>query len=187
MKKLLFAVCMVLTLAVVAQTKTNTSKMSAADKNNIYQFKIRSIDGSTIDFSKFKGKKILLVNTASKCGFTKQYGDLEKLYKENMNKLVIVGFPSGSFDQELSSDSEILEFCKARHGVTFPLTTKIAVKGSEAHPIYQWLTSKEKNGVLDAKVAWNFNKFLIDEQGKLIEYYPSKVLPQGEEITKYLK
>ncbi len=155
---------------------------------SIHSFKVTSIEGKTIDFSKFKGKKILVVNTASKCGYTPQYEALEKVYEEYKDKLVIVGFPANNFGaQEPGSDGEIQEFCKARFGVKFPLASKISVKGDDTAPIYKWLTSKMENGVLDATITWNFNKFLLDENGKMIAYFPSKVTPDSEEILKYLK
>ena len=155
---------------------------------SIHSFKVKSIEGGTIDFSKFKGKKILVVNTASKCGYTPQYEALEKVYEQYKDKLVIVGFPANNFGgQEPGSDGEIQEFCKARFGVKFPLASKVSVKGDDTAPIYKWLTSKSENGVLDATIAWNFNKFLLDENGKIIAYFPSKVKPDDEEIVKYLK
>lgn len=154
----------------------------------IYQFKVPSIEGGTIDFSKYKGKKILVVNTASKCGYTPQYEGLEKLYKEHQDKLVIVGFPANNFgQQEPGTNEEIQQFCKVRYGVTFPLASKVDVVGDNVHPLFKWLTSKEENGVLDATVAWNFTKFLLDENGKLLASFPSKVTPDSEEILKYLK
>ncbi|MCA6449800.1 MAG: glutathione peroxidase [Chitinophagaceae bacterium] len=154
---------------------------------SIHSFKVKSIEGGTIDFSKFKGKKILVVNTASKCGYTPQYEALEKVYEQYKDKLVIVGFPANNFGgQEPGSDGEIQEFCKARFGVTFPLASKISVKGDDTAPIYQWLTHKNQNGVLDAEIKWNFNKFLLDENGKMIAYFESKVKPDSEEILKYL-
>lgn len=155
---------------------------------SIHGFKVKSIEGGTIDFSRFKGKKILVVNTASKCGYTPQYEALEKVYEEYKDKLVIVGFPANNFGgQEPGADSEIQEFCKARFGVTFPLASKVSVKGDDTAPIYKWLTSKTQNGVLDAEIKWNFNKFLLDENGKMIAYFESKVKPDSEEILKYLK
>ena len=155
---------------------------------SIHSFKVKSIEGGIIDFAKFKGKKILVVNTASKCGYTIQYEALEKVYEQYKDKLVIVGFPANNFgSQEPGSDGEIQEFCKARFGVKFPLASKVSVKGDDTAPIYKWLTSKTENGVLDATIAWNFNKFLLDENGKLIAYFPSKVKPDDEEIIKYLK
>lgn len=155
---------------------------------SIHSFKVKSIDGKTIDFSSFKGKKILVVNTASKCGYTPQYEALQKVYEAHKDKLVIVGFPANNFGgQEPGSDSEIQDFCKARFGVSFPMASKVSVKGSDMAPIYKWLTAKTENGVLDAEIGWNFGKFLLDENGKLIAYYPSKVKPDSEEILKYVK
>ncbi len=156
--------------------------------NSIHSFKVKSIEGKTIDFASFKGKKILVVNTASKCGYTPQYEALQKVYNEYKDKLVIIGFPANNFGgQEPGSDGEIQEFCKARFGVTFPLASKVSVKGSDMAPIYKWLTSKEENGVLDAEIKWNFGKFLLDENGKLIQYFPSAVKPDSEEILKWVK
>ena len=156
--------------------------------NSIHSFKVKSIDGKTIDFSNFKGKKILVVNTASKCGYTPQYEALQKVYNEYKDKLVIVGFPANNFGgQEPGSDSEIQDFCKANYGVSFPMASKVSVKGADMAPIYKWLTSKTENGVLDAEVGWNFGKFLLDENGKLVAYYPSKVKPDSEEILKFVK
>ena len=155
---------------------------------SIHQFKVKSIDGGIIDFSKFKGKKILVVNVASQCGYTRQYAGLEKLYEAHKDKLVIVGFPANNFgSQEPGTDPEIVQFCKARFGVTFPMASKVSVKGEDTAPIYQWLTSKEKNGVLDATIGWNFNKFLLDENGKLLAYFPSKTEPDSDDILNYLK
>jgi len=173
-----------LTIAVVAMF----SAFTLPGDPTIHSFKVKSIEGGTIDFSQFKGKKILVVNTASKCGYTPQYEALEKVYEEYKDKLVIVGFPANNFGaQEPGSDGEIQEFCKARFGVKFPLASKISVKGDDTAPIYKWLTSKSENGVLDATIGWNFNKFLLDENGKMIAYFPSKVTPDSEEILKYLK
>lgn len=156
--------------------------------NSIHRFKVKSIEGKTIDFSGFKGKKILVVNTASKCGYTPQYEALQQVYTTYKDKLVIVGFPANNFGgQEPGSDGEIQDFCKARYGVSFPLASKVSVKGNDMAPIYKWLTSKAENGVLDAEIKWNFGKFLLDEQGKLIQYFPSNVKPDSEEILKYIK
>jgi glutathione peroxidase len=155
---------------------------------SIHDFKVSSLDGGTIDFSKFKGKKILVVNTASECGYTPQYADLQKLSDAYKSKLVIVGFPANNFGgQEPGSNAEIKEFCKKNYGVTFPMAGKVSVKGDDIHPLFKWLTSKNENGVMDAEIKWNFTKFLLDENGKLLAVFPSKVNPMGEEITKYLK
>ena len=173
-----------MTFAIAALLSAFTLPVSPS----IHQFKVKSIDGGVIDFAKFKGKKILVVNTASKCGYTPQYEALEKVYETYKDKLVIVVFPANNFgSQEPGSNDEIQQFCKARFGVTFPLASKVSVKGDDTAPIYKWLTSKDQNGVLDATIAWNFNKFLLDEDGKMIAYFPSKVKPDDEEILKYLK
>lgn len=164
------------------------SAFTFPSNNSIHRFKVKSIEGKTIDFSSFKGKKILVVNTASKCGYTPQYEALQQVYSTYKDKLVIVGFPANNFGgQEPGSDGEIQEFCKARYGVSFPLASKVSVKGNDMAPIYKWLTSKAENGVLDAEIKWNFGKFLLDEQGKLIQYFPSNVKPDSEEILKYIK
>ncbi len=155
--------------------------------STLYDFKVPSLDGSTIDFSKYKGKKILIVNTASECGYTPQYADLEKLYEAHKSNLVIVGFPANNFGgQEPGTNTEIKEFCKKNYGVTFPMAGKVSVKGDDIHPLFKWLTTKSENGVMDAEIKWNFTKFLLDEKGKLIAVFPSKVNPNSEEITKYL-
>ncbi len=157
-------------------------------KNSIHQFKVESIDGGSIDFSKFKSKKVLVVNTASACGYTYQYEGLEKLYNQYKNKLVIVGFPANNFGgQEPGSNAEIKQFCSGKYNVTFPMAAKVSVKGGDMAPIFKWLTQKTENGVLDANIGWNFNKFLLDENGQLIQHFASRVEPTDEAITKYLK
>jgi len=154
---------------------------------SIYDFKVPSLDGNTIDFSKYKGKNILIVNTASQCGYTKQYADLEKLYEKYKGNLVIIGFPANNFgQQEPGTNAEIAEFCSKNYGVTFPMAEKISVKGDDIDPLFKWLTSKQENGVMDAEIKWNFTKFLIDKNGKLVAVFPSAVTPMSEEITKYL-
>jgi len=154
---------------------------------SIYDFKVEALDGSTIDFSKFKGKKILIVNTASACGYTPQYEGLEALYKKYQDKLIIVGFPANNFGgQEPGTNGEIKEFCKKNYGVTFPMAAKISVKGDDMAAIYKWLCNKSENGVLDASISWNFNKFLLDEKGNLITKFDSKVTPMSEELVSKL-
>ena len=155
---------------------------------SIHSFTVKSIDGKNLNLASFKGKKILIVNTASKCGYTPQYEGLEKVYEQYKDKLVILGFPCNQFGgQEPGTNEEIVDFCKKNYGVSFPLADKIDVKGSNIAPIYQWLTSKSKNGILDASISWNFNKFLIDENGKMIAYFPSNVKPDSDAILSYLK
>lgn len=186
MKKIIF----LLTLLMIATSlfaKTNTDSAGYAAKN-IYNFKIESLNGGTINFADYKGKKILIVNTASKCGFTPQYEGLEKLYEQYKDQLVIVGFPSDNFGgQEYKDNKDIASFCKKNFGVTFPLTTRVDVKGDNTTPVYKYLCNKSENGVLDATISWNFNKFLIDENGNLLAHFDSKVTPDSPEITKYLK
>lgn len=160
---------------------------AVSQTRSIYDFKVAGLDGDTIDFAEFKGKKILIVNTASKCGFTPQYEDLEKLYETYKDKLVIVGFPANNFfSQEPGSNETISEFCKKNYGVSFPMAAKISVKGKNIAPIYKWLCDKEENGVMDAKISWNFNKFLLDENGKIIAHFKSAVKPMSEEIVSRL-
>src|SRR6201989_1339575 len=156
---------------------------------SIYDFKVPALDGAgTIDFKKFKGKKIMIVNTASKGGFTPQYADLEKLYEQYKDKLVIVGFPANNFgQQEPGSSKEISEFCTKNYGVTFPMAEKGDVIGDNIQPVFKYLTDEaHKLGGADPVVKWNFTKFVVDENGKLIAVFPSKVKPMDDEITKYL-
>lgn len=159
-----------------------------AQAKSIHSFKVEALDGSTIDFSKFKGKKILVVNTASECGFTPQYADLEKLYEQYKNKLVVVGFPANNFGgQEPGANHEIATFCQRNYGVQFPMAAKISVKGDDIAPIYKFLTDKKENGVKNTKILWNFTKILLDENGKIIDSFLSTTNPMSESITKYLK
>ena len=155
---------------------------------SLYDFKVPALDGSTIDLAKYKGKKILIVNTASKCGFTPQYTDLEKLYEKYKDKLVIIGFPANNFgQQEPGTNGEIKEFCTKNYGVSFPMAEKVDVIGANIHPLFKYLTEEAKKlGTADPVIKWNFTKFLIDENGKLIAVFPSKVTPMSDEITKYL-
>lgn len=174
-------------LLLIASVILFTSFFSHQKTNSIYKFKVESLDGGTINFKNFKGKKILVVNTASKCGYTPQYEELQKLYTQYSNKLVIVGFPANNFGgQEPGSNGEIKEFCKKNYGVTFPMAAKVSVKGDDIAPIFKWLTHKDENGVLDAEIKWNFTKFLLDENGVLIAKFDSKVKPMSQDILKYL-
>lgn len=159
-----------------------------SQSQSIHSFKVAGIDGKQISLSAYKGKKILIVNTASKCGYTPQYESLQKVYEQYGQKLVIIGFPCNQFGgQEPGSSEDIVSFCKKNYGVNFPLAEKIDVKGDNTAPVYQWLTQKSKNGVLDATIGWNFNKFLLDENGKMLAYFPSSVKPDSEAILAYLK
>jgi len=155
---------------------------------NIYSFKVAGLTGGFIDFKKYKGKKIMIVNTASKCGYTPQYEELEKLYKQYKDKLVIVGFPANNFGgQEPGSNEEIEEFCKKNYGVTFPMAAKVSVKGDDISPIYKYLVEEAKKKGIEEPVKWNFTKFLLDEKGNLITVFSSKISPTSEEVVKHLK
>ncbi|MDP2454019.1 MULTISPECIES: glutathione peroxidase [unclassified Kaistella] len=168
----------------ISQSKTTENNMN----KTIYDYKVESLDGKEINFADFKGKKILVVNTASECGFTPQYADLEKLSKDYPDKLVVVGFPANNFGgQEPGTNTEIGAFCEKNFGVTFPMAAKVSVKGDDKAPIFQYLTEKDLNGVKNTAILWNFTKFLIDENGHLIDSYISTTKPTSESITKYLK
>lgn len=155
---------------------------------SVHDFKVTGLEGNEINLADYKGKKILIVNTASKCGYTPQYEELEKLYKQYQGKLVVVGFPANNFGgQEPGSNSEIKEFCKRNYGVSFPMAEKVSVTGDDIHPLFKYLTDEAvKAGMESPVVKWNFTKFLVDENGKLIKVFPSKVKPLSEEITMYL-
>lgn len=158
-------------------------------QNSFYDFTVKDIDGNDFSFSELKGKKVMVVNTASKCGFTPQYEQLEAIYKKyGGDTFVIVGFPANNFmKQEPGTDEEIKAFCEKNYGVTFPMMSKISVKGDDIHPLYQWLTEKDKNGVLDSKVGWNFQKYLIDENGNLVDMVASKVKPDDDSIVSWIE
>jgi len=154
--------------------------------STVYDFKVKDIDGKNFKLSKYKGKKLLIVNTASKCGYTKQYAELQKLADQYKDKVVVLGFPANNFNgQEPGSNTEIKEFCSKNFGVTFPLSEKISVKGLDIAPIFQYLTTQE-NPDFTGEIKWNFEKFLIDENGKLIHRYRSAVTPLSAEITSKL-
>jgi len=162
----------------------------AEEANSFYDFKTETLMGEEFFFSNLKGKRVLVVNTASKCGYTPQYEQLQELYDTyGSEDFMVIGFPSNDFlKQEPGTNEEIAEFCKKNFGVTFPMMAKTPVKeGDHQHPVYAWLTHKDLNGVEDAKVSWNFNKFLIDENGKWVAHYSSKTSPMGEEIVSFAK
>jgi len=160
--------------------------MSSTD--SLYYIKMNSLQRSPINFSQYKGKKILFVNVASKCGFTPQYKDLQKLHDEYQDKLVIIGVPCNQFGkQESGNPEEIQNFCEVNYGVSFLITEKVDVKGNEQHPLYSWLTTKKENGRKNSSVKWNFQKYLVDENGELIDYYYSITKPTSSKITKHLK
>jgi glutathione peroxidase len=155
---------------------------------SIYDFKVTALDGGTIDFAQFKGKKILIVNTASKCGFTPQYKALQAISEKYRDRLVIVGFPSNDFfRQEPGNDQKIANFCKENYGVTFPMAAKIDVKGRNMAPIYLWLTQKKYNNYSDSKVKWNFQKYLINEKGYLVGIFKSSTPPDAPEVLSAIE
>jgi glutathione peroxidase len=156
-------------------------------KKSIYDIEINSLQGKPINLSLFKGKKILFVNVASKCGFTPQYKELQKLHNIYEESLVVIGVPCNQFGkQEPGNSSEINEFCQVNYGVSFLITEKISVKGKEQHPLYSWLTNKNENGRKNSSVKWNFQKYLINEDGDLIDYYLSMTSPTSSKIKKHL-
>ena len=178
MKKIIFA----LTIMLIA------SGISAQNKV-LYDFKATTLDGQSFNLSSLKGKKVMVVNTASKCGLTPQYAKLQKLYEQYKDRnFVIIGFPANNFaSQEPGTNSEIKEFCTKNYGVTFPMMSKISVKGDDIDPLYKWLTNKADNKVLDAPVQWNFQKFLIDEKGQIADVALPKELPDEEKIIKWIE
>jgi glutathione peroxidase len=154
--------------------------------STVYTFKLKTIDGKDFSLAKYKGKKLLIVNTASKCGFTPQYAELQKLADQYKDKVVVVGFPANNFGgQEPGTNSEVKEFCQKNFGVTFPLSSKVSVKGDDIDPLFKYLTA-EPNPDFTGEIKWNFEKFLIDENGKLIHRYRSTTKPLSEDITKAL-
>lgn len=178
----------ILTFGILILLSLTLGSYKNPPKAMFYDFKLKSIDGKEIDFAQFKGKKVLLVNTASECGYTPQYAELEKLHKEYGSKLVVLGFPANNFGaQEPGSNSEIKAFCTKNYGVTFQMFEKISVEGKDAHPLYQWLSQKEMNGVNDKAPNWNFCKYLVNEKGELVKFYSSSVKPMSAEILKELK
>jgi glutathione peroxidase len=174
-----------------AQTSTQTKLISNTEtmnKENIYQFKVKDLSGNDFDFASLKGKKIIIVNTASKCGLTPQYKDLEAIYEKYKSKnLVIVGFPANNFaSQEPGTNSEIGAFCQKNYGVTFPMMSKVSVKGDDMCEVYQFLTQKAKNGLQDSEVEWNFQKYLINEKGELEKVIAPQVLPTDASIVDWI-
>lgn len=163
-----------------AETATETSQFP----ESIYDFKVASLEGDSIDFSDYKGKKVLVVNTASECSFTYQYDGLEQLYQKHKDKLIIIGFPSNDFGGQEPGDTEdIMQVCRDNYGVTFPMAAKVSVQGDAQAPVYTWLTQKEHNNYQDISIEWNFFKFLIDEKGQMINVFPSDVEPNDTTLV----
>ncbi len=159
------------------------------ERQSIHQFKVEDIVGKTFDLSSLKGKKVMIVNTASECGFTRQYEKLEALYKKYQSKnFIIIGFPANNFaGQEPGSNEEIATFCRKNYGVSFPMMAKISVKGKDMHPVYKFLTEKAKNGLEDNDVQWNFQKYLLDEEGHLVKVISPRVQPDDASITEWIE
>ncbi|MEX2594538.1 MAG: glutathione peroxidase [Anditalea sp.] len=157
-------------------------------EKSFYDFKMKDIDGNEIDFNQYKGKKVLIVNVASKCGYTPQYAELQELNEKYGDELVILGFPANNFGgQEPGTNEDIKKFCSENYGVTFQMFDKVSVKGADKHPLYRWLSDKDLNGWNDKEPTWNFCKYFIDENGELKKFFPSSVEPMDEEIISLIK
>lgn len=189
MKNLFIIACGIFLLISNPAQSQNKKSATAMKKQTVYQFKVKDLSGDTFDFAALKGKKIMIVNTASKCGLTPQYKELEALYKEYKSKgLVIIGFPANNFNsQEPGSNEEIASFCQLNYGVSFPMMSKISVKGKDMNEVYQFLTQKSKNGLQDSEVGWNFQKYLINEKGELEKVISSRTLPSDPEVVNWVK
>lgn len=171
------------------ETRPENPMKQMSEQQTIYNYRVKDIAGDDFDFASLKGKKIMIVNTASECGLTPQYEQLQAVYEEFKDKnFVIIGFPANNFGaQEPGSNEQIATFCKKNYGVSFPIMSKISVKGSDIHPIYQFLTQKAKNGLQDSEVQWNFQKYLIDEKGHLAKVISPRTLPNDPEIINWIK
>ena len=191
MKKTLLILTISILFTCQNQAQTNKKSMETQTPiltETIYQFKVKDLYGKEFDFASLKGKKILVVNTASECGLTPQYKDLEAIYEKYKDlNFVIVGFPANNFGkQEPGSNEQIAKFCEMNYGVTFPMMSKISVKGSDMDKVYQFLTQKSKNGLQDSEVEWNFQKYLINEQGELVKVLSPRVLPTDASIVGWI-
>jgi len=191
MKKISLFIAILILSSCQNQAQNNIKAMESqtpVEKQTIYQFKVTDLYGKEFDFSTLKGKKLLIVNTASECGLTPQYKDLEAIYRKYKDKnFVIIGFPANNFgSQEPGSNEQIAKFCQMNYGVTFPMMSKISVKGKDIHEVYQFLTQKDKNGLQDSQVEWNFQKYLINEEGELIKVLSPRVLPTDSEIVGWI-
>lgn len=187
-KKVTMKIRNLILILIMISTLSARSQKEEGD-TTIYQFKVQSLDGEEFDFSTLKGKKIMVVNTASKCGLTPQYKQLQAIYeKYNDKDFVIVGFPANNFlFQEPGTDEEIAVFCEQNYGVSFPMMSKISVKGKNMHPIYEFLTKKSKNGVIDSSVSWNFQKYLINPDGRLAKVISPRTLPDDQSVISWLE
>lgn len=193
MKKLFYPVLMFflsITGCKQVRSKPEEASNTMTARHSIYDqsFDIRKADGTALDLSIYKGKKLLVVNTASECGYTPQYEELQQLHEQYGNKIQVLAFPANNFGgQEPGSDAQIQQFCSKNYGVTFPVLAKISVTGNDAHPLFQWLADPAQNGWNSNAPDWNFCKYLIDENGELIRFFNSSVSPVGKEILEQLK
>jgi glutathione peroxidase len=180
---------MMIRIYIIAILSILSTATSLSAQSSIHQFVVKDIKGNDYPMKQLKGKKVLIVNTASKCGNTPQYKELQELYNQYKDSgLIVIGFPANNFaKQEPGTNQEILDFCTENYDVTFPLMSKISVKGDDIHPLYQWLTNKDENGVEDSKVKWNFQKYLIDEDGKLIAHFSPKTKPMNPKIVEMIQ
>jgi glutathione peroxidase len=166
----------------------NKSADNSRANKSFYDFTANSIDGKKIDFKNYKGKKVLVVNVASKCGYTSQYKELEKLHKEFGDKVIVLGFPANNFGrQEPGTNQEIKTFCTSNYGVSFQMFEKVSVTGNDQHELFKWLSTKELNGKIDKSPSWNFCKYLIDENGQVVAFFPSSTKPLSDDIVSLLK
>ncbi|MET4076805.1 glutathione peroxidase [Hymenobacter sp. UYCo722] len=164
-------------------TMTEETTATTAAPASVYDFTVKSIDGKDVKLSQYKGKKLLIVNTASECGYTPQYKELEALYKQHGDKVTVLGFPANNFGgQEPGTEAQIATFCEKNYGVTFPLFSKVSVKGIDTAPLFKFLADKTKNGAVSDVPTWNFCKYLVDEKGHVLKFYPSKVTPLSPEL-----
>lgn len=191
MKKIVFKIsaAIALVISIFGLTSAHSKKYTHPLPSNasLFDFKLKTLDGKEITLAQFKGKKMLLVNVASECGYTPQYKNLQALHEKYGNKVVVIGFPANNFGgQEPGSSGEIKTFCTKNYGVTFQMMEKISVKGNDTHPLYQWLRSKEQNGTCEEAPSWNFCKYLIDENGKVIKFFKSSVDPLSQDIIGLL-
>ncbi|WP_226390501.1 glutathione peroxidase [Penaeicola halotolerans] len=180
----------IIALSIFATVVAGFTTQNDMEENgkSFYDYKVNTIDGKEVSLSQYKGKKVLVVNVASKCGYTPQYADLQKLHETYGKDVTILAFPANNFGgQEPGSNEDIQEFCESNYGVKFQMFEKISVKGVDKHPLYRWLSDKSLNGSNDQEPSWNFCKYLIDENGKLVKFFPSRVNPMDEEIISLIK
>ena len=177
------ATAIVYIVAKPAQPIPMNPSVETAAPASVFDFTVKSIDGQDVKLSQYKGKKLLIVNTASECGYTPQYKELEQLYKQHGDKVTVLGFPANNFGgQEPGTEAQIASFCEKNYGVTFPLFSKVSVKGADAAPLYKFLADKKQNGAVDSAPSWNFCKYLVDENGRVVKFYKSGVQPLSSEL-----